>query len=342
FSWRWLRDHGEDPASLDTHTLQRRVDTFSIADDISATAVTLMDGGAALTISWNDGSPETTCSAELLRSVVACPPDPPQILWAEGGRAAEPTVFRFDEVLSDEAILAAWLDEVRCRGFGVVGGVPATKEGATGLAERLTQPRSTVFGSMWRLSSEMVDHQDSAYSTTFLEPHTDSTYMTDAPGTQLFCCLERTGTGGESILVDGFAIAAALRADAPEAFEVLSSLDVPARYIEPGVHLRAERPPIRLDASGQVVQLSFNNYDRAPFWLPEPKMSEFYDAYSLLHDHIIDRERWHQLRLDPGDALIFDNWRVLHGRQAYTGRRVFYGCYHNRDDVLSRLRALTG
>ena len=73
--------------------------------------------------------------------------------------------------------------------------------------------------------------------------------------------------------------------------------------------------------------MSFNNYDRAPFWLPEPQMSAFYEAYAALHELIIDESRWLEIRLEPGDALIFDNWRVLHGRRAYTGRRVFHGCY---------------
>jgi alpha-ketoglutarate-dependent taurine dioxygenase len=106
------------------------------------------------------------------------------------------------------------------------------------------------------------------------------------------------------------------------------------------VHLRAERPAIRLDARGEVVQVSINNYDRAPFRLPEPEMREFYRAYGALHRRLNDRSHWLLVRLDAGDALIFDNWRTLHGRKAYTGRRVFMGCYHNREDFDSRRRVL--
>jgi trimethyllysine dioxygenase len=42
--------------------------------------------------------------------------------------------------------------------------------------------------------------------------------------------------------------------------------------------------------------------------------------------------------LAPGEALLFDNWRVLHGRAAYTGHRRLCGGYVNREDVESRLR----
>ncbi len=341
FTWRWLLDHSDDPASVDPASKQRVVPTFDIAADVEPTHVRLADDGSLVHLGWADPDRETTCSAGLFEGLLVGLTQTATLLWQTDGEASKHHVFAFQDVLGDDEALLGWLDSVRRLGFGVVSGLPATEEAATSLAERIATPRSTVFGAMWRLASEMDEHQDSAYSTTFLEPHTDSTYMTDAPGTQLFCCLARTGSGGESILVDGFAIAEKLRSVQPAAFDILTSVHVPGRYVEPGVHLNAQRPPIRLGAAGNVEQVTFNNYDRAPFWLPEPQMSGFYDAYALFHDYIVDQSRWFELALRPGDALIFDNWRLLHGRQAYSGRRVFYGCYHNRDDFLSRRRVIS-
>jgi alpha-ketoglutarate-dependent taurine dioxygenase len=138
--------------------------------------------------------------------------------------------------------------------------------------------------------------------------------------------------------VDGFALAERLRSDRPDDFRILTETPVPGRYIEPGVHLRAERCPIRLDRHGALEQVTFNNYDRAPFILPPDEMAAFYRAYGALHEMIVDQENWLKIRLEPGLALIFDNWRLLHGRMGYAGRRVFCGCYHNREDFESRLR----
>ena len=48
-------------------------------------------------------------------------------------------------------------------------------------------------------------------------------------------------------------------------------------------------------------------------------------------------------RLSPGELLIFDNRRVLHGRAAFdpaTGGRHLQGCYVDRDQLLSRIRVL--
>ena len=45
---------------------------------------------------------------------------------------------------------------------------------------------------------------------------------------------------------------------------------------------------LRLDALGRLVQISFNNYDRAPLWLPPGEMAAFYEAYTVLHRLIVD------------------------------------------------------
>ncbi|MEO1687310.1 MAG: TauD/TfdA family dioxygenase, partial [Pseudomonadota bacterium] len=45
----------------------------------------------------------------------------------------------------------------------------------------------------------------------------------------------------------------------------------------------------------------------------------------------------------PGDLVIFDNRRILHGRDRFTpqtGTRRLQGCYLDTDELLSRLRVL--
>ena len=36
--------------------------------------------------------------------------------------------------------------------------------------------------------------------------------------------------------------------------------------------------------------------------------------------------------LKPGDLLIFNNWRILHGRGSFNGTRKMKGCYINKED----------
>ncbi len=337
--WRWVRDHSEDATSLDPATAQRLVDTFTIPADLAPTSAEL--AGPTVRVTWAGGEPPSLVSAARLAEAAGLVPNPERRLWSADAPLDDEPWFDHDAVLAGDGALLGWLEAIEALGFGLVRGLPTTAEAAEAVARRIGYPRATIFGpAMWTLSSAVTDHEDSAYSTSFLEPHTDGTYTVDAPGLQLFACLQRQGTGGESILVDGFAAAERLRATDPDAFDVLCRVDVPCHYLEPGVHLRATRPVLRTDGTGRLVQVSFNNYDRAPFLLPPPEMERWYDAYARLHTEVNDRRHWRTVGLEPGHVLVIDNWRILHGRMAYTGTRVFEGCYHNREDADSRLRVL--
>jgi len=97
---------------------------------------------------------------------------------------------------------------------------------------------------------------------------------------------------------------------------------------------------IGLDRQGGLVQIAYNNYDRAPFTLPRARMECFYRALKLFNRLINDPANEITMRLAPGTALLFDNWRTLHGRRAYRGYRRLCGAYLNKEDVESKMRVL--
>jgi trimethyllysine dioxygenase len=345
FPWFWLRDHAQDEASLDPQTLQRRVDTFAIPDDIRGAESRVLDDGAGLEIVWPDGSAPSRYAAGFLAGMAGLAPSESQLapdvarrFWSADNALRQPDPLSYDAVIGTKDGFRACLERVHALGFAVVEGVPSDEISTRDFLKRIGYIRETIFGGHWTLSAEIQDHGDTAYSMQYLEPHTDATYSHDAPGLQSFICREFDGTGGESILVDGFALAEAMRAETPEYFRTLTEVAVPGRYIEPGVHLRARRPAIMAEDDGSLRQVSFNNYDRAPFILPPAQMAAFYNAYRALHARIVERDNWLTIPLRPGMALIFDNWRLLHGRMGYSGKRVFCGCYHNREDFESALR----
>jgi alpha-ketoglutarate-dependent taurine dioxygenase len=102
----------------------------------------------------------------------------------------------------------------------------------------------------------------------------------------------------------------------------------------------ARRPLFRLNDQGELVQVSYNNHDRAPFTLTAAQQQAFYQALSLFARYCADETLQYRRRLLPGSVLLFDNWRVLHARDAYTGYRRLSGVYLNKEDVESRLRVL--
>ncbi len=338
----WLRDHCHARESLNPETLQRQVDTFSIPEDIAARSLEILDGGRTISIVWQHDGSRSTLPADFLWDAAAndgYDAAPPRRLWDRATIGGQFPTMPYAQVIGDNEGLLRWLSMVEEYGFALCSGVPATIEGTKRLATRIGYVRETIFGGMWDFSANLA-FKDSAYTSAAIGPHTDGTYSNDSPGFQMFHCLQFDGSGGESTLVDGFKIAEHIRRIDPAAFEVLSTTRVPAHYLGDGVHLRAEHPVIGLDRNGDFAQIAYNNYDRAPFRLPAPRQQLFYAALRLFNRLINDPDYEITMRLTPGTALLFDNWRTLHGRRAFQGFRWLCGAYLNKEDFDSKLRVL--
>src|ERR1700738_2964004 len=338
----WLGDHCHSKESLHPDTLQQQVDTFAIPPDIAPAKVEISDGGRSLRIVWKHDGATRILPAQFLWDIArndGREPAPRRRLWDRAVMGENfPTMSHADIMSSDDGLLH-WLSLVEEYGFALASGVPPTNEATKQLVNRIGYVRESIFGGMWDFTANLA-FKDTAYTSAAIGPHTDGTYSIDSPGYQLFHCLKFDGTGGDSTLVDGFKIADDIRRSDPMAFEVLSTVKVPAQYLGDGVHLRGEHPVIGLDHNGDVVQIAYNNYDRAPFRLPTPRMRAFYRALKLFNQLINDPANEISMRLAPGTQLLFDNWRTLHGRRAYQGVRWLCGAYLNKEDFDSKLRVL--
>ncbi|MFT5209398.1 MAG: trimethyllysine dioxygenase [Flavobacterium sp.] len=346
FSWFWVKDHGTDEVSLDQDTLQRMVNTFAIPRNIMCKSLEFDTANQLIDLLWSDDT-RSTISAYMLASVVKqtpsrheLAPQKPRVFWDKGNSLQQLPAVEFQAIIESDEGLLECLENIHVYGFSLLHNVPPNETATTEMANRIGRVQETIFGKMWPLSSDLTDHGDTAYTNSYLEPHTDGTYYNDAAGLQMFNCLEIDCKGGESIQVDAFAIAERIKREDPEAYKTLSEIIVPAHYMETGVHLRAEHPTFNHDREGQLVQVSFNNYDRAPFLLSDEDDERFHHAYALFHKHAIDQDNWLKIPLQSGTTLIFDNWRNMHGRMGYVGKRVFYGCYHSRAEYESKLRVL--
>jgi len=71
-------------------------------------------------------------------------------------------------------------------------------------------------------------------------------------------------------------------------------------------------------------------------WDDPADVGRFYEAARAWNDVLKRRENEYWDQLVPGRPLIFDNWRVLHGRAAFDGKRRLCGAYISRDDFMSR------
>jgi trimethyllysine dioxygenase len=337
----WLRDNC--PASLHPDTRQRQVDTFAIAADIAVRTIAVEEQGQGLKVEWADDGEISRFDAGFLSALRFNPDVLPVALstWSRDEMAGRVPSVPHAAFMSEEAAVKEFVEQVARLGFSFVEGVPATPEATRAVAARIAYTRETIFGGYWDFTANM-EHKDTAYTSLRIGPHTDGTYSLDAPGYQMFHCLAAECTGGENVLIDGFRIAEIMRRDAADDFKVLTELAIPGQYLDEsrGIHLMARRPLFRLDDSGALVQVSYNNYDRAPFTLPPARQRALYQALATFNALCNEPSLQHRRRLLPGSVLLFDNWRVLHARDAYTGYRRLAGVYLNKEDVESRLRCL--
>lgn len=243
----------------------------------------------------------------------------------------------------DRSVLRQWLTAVRAYGFAVMDGVPAESGALCKVSDLFGYIRETNYGRWFEVRAE-VNPSNLAYTNLGLQAHTDNPYRDPVPTLQILSCIENTVDGGESSVVDGFAVAAALQAENPEGFRLLSSYAARFEYAgSSGVRLQAKRPMIELGPDGELICIRFNNRSLAPAVdVPFAEMGKYYAAYRRFAELIEDPAFEVTFKLEAGQAFIVDNTRVMHARKAFSGsgKRWLQGCYADKDGLLSTLAAI--
>jgi gamma-butyrobetaine dioxygenase len=149
---------------------------------------------------------------------------------------------------------------------------------------------------------------------------------------------------GQSTFVDGFRIAEVLRQENREVFDLLCRYEVSFRkHYRDRIDMRFSRPVFCLDSSGHLQQVRISNLFPAPLDLPEEIIEPFYAAYGKLMQLYTDPRYYLKQGLQPGDLVMFDNHRILHGRTAIARqnqRRHLRYCSVERDYFHSQWRLL--
>ena len=346
FHHLWLRDNCLCPSCRHPSVPERLVDTTSIPDDIAPATVELSPTDE-LVISWaGDGHRSTFPPTWLAHHSYDDGPRPPagepRILWTAGPPDPVPEVA-YDDVMTTDEGLRTWLVQLQRHGVSFIRDAPTVPGTAPGIAERVAFLRNSNFGLLWDVVSK-PDPDSLAYTAHALAPHVDLVSREMLPGVQLLHCLVFDAAGGDSLLVDGFACAAELAATDPEAYELLTTTPLPFRYRDgAGTDLFNRVPMIHLDHDGAVHEVRYSNALLAPLDVPADQMLDTYRAVRTFARLLRSGRFELRLRLQPGDVMCFDNYRVLHGRSEFdpnSGPRHLQGCYVDRDDVLSRLRSL--
>ncbi|NRB03186.1 MAG: TauD/TfdA family dioxygenase [Rhodobacteraceae bacterium] len=234
--------------------------------------------------------------------------------------------------------LKSWVEDVTAYGFGKITGGPTDEGALFRIVDLFGYVRETNYGRHFEVRTE-VNPTNLAFTGLGLQAHTDNPYRDPVPTVQVLYCLESSATGGENMVVDGFAAAHRLKDENPAYFDVLANHCARFEYSgEDGVCLTSRRPLIELAPDGELIGVRFNNRSLGAVTdVPFDQMELWYAAYRRLGEIIDDPAMEVTFRLEPGDAFIVDNTRVLHARKAYsgTGTRWLQGCYADKDGLRS-------
>jgi gamma-butyrobetaine dioxygenase len=247
----------------------------------------------------------------------------------------------WDDYLAEPGSRLTALEAVLRTGVVLLHGVPAEDGAVLDVADSFGFVRVTNYGDLFDVRVE-ADPDNLAFTALPITPHTDNPYRDPVPTIQLLHCLRNAASGGDSGLVDGFRAAAILRAERPDAFDVLTTTEVSFAFASADAELRATRPMIGLDTAGRIREVRFNNRSLQPVRGSAARVERFYAAYRAF-DEILNRPALRLvLRLAPGDCLVFDNTRVLHARTAFDsiGDRHLQGCYADLDGLASTVAVL--
>jgi gamma-butyrobetaine dioxygenase len=239
---------------------------------------------------------------------------------------------------------------LRNYGIALVKDLPTEPGTLEIVAKHFGPVRQTHFGSLFDIRSRPQDRlgtgQDiGATASNSQSPHTDEGWRHGPPGINLFHCLKsHPAGGGASIFVDGIGAAEALRNSDSEAFEFLTT--VPLMFVaerNPQERFRSRARAITLDSDGEIRGIRITDRTLPALDLPLGLIEPAYRAIRMFYQLLLSTERTFEHLLNPGELVVFDNHRVLHGRRAFdpaAGVRWLQQLSVDREEFQSLFRQL--
>ena len=325
FHYIWLRDHCQCPQCYHASAFQKIYDISEQAKSPQPNSARIQDD--KLLVEWNGDPPHQSIFplSWLLgyaydRNVgdhgtfphLRLQPNSDKIHWDRDWLQANPQ--QWPQFGTDR--MESWIDQLDTLGFTILRNLPW----------EALDPLTAAIGPIYKLarngpySTVKVEPnaQDLSFEGGALSPHTDLTYLPAPRVVQLLYCVENQATGGESVVVDGYRIAQDFHIHYPHYFQILAETPVQFRhfYSQWNYFVSHTTPILKQDYRGFVSDLYYchKNFDLD---LPFNQVEGFYEAYCAFGRYLNNPSYQYWYRMEPGDCLLVQNFRVLHGRSAF-------------------------
>lgn len=248
--------------------------------------------------------------------------------------------------------------ELALTGLVFIKNVPQTEQAVSELGLKFGALQETFYGRTWDVVSK-PQAENVAYTSEYLGLHSDMLYLRSPPKLQFLHCLENGATGGESLFSDAWRAAHELVTFRPSLAYPLAKYKIGFHYNANGFTYTQNRPVLGFES--KIVTLSRQRFDRTdasnrplgdlndvwwsppfqmPFALPVTRQARqrfhhWHTAAAAFQELLESDHSMLRRRLRPGECVVFDNSRVLHGRTAFdpaSGPRHLRGAYVHLDD----------
>ena len=336
----WLRERVNGESFIDEGTQQRLFDPTKLEEDIKINSLNLSD--QFLEITFNDGAYTKFAIQNILKEF-----DNENVIkkikkveWDSSFTNFKN--FKFEDNFFNEKVMYDALIDFYKFGFVIFKDVPTKNNFITNFANSIGSIRRTNFGEFFNVKSK-PNPNDLAYTSLALAPHTDNPYRNPVPCIQMLHCIENEVIGGLSTLVDGYTVTEKLKKDFQDYYNILTDIKVRFQFIDQSVILEDWAEMIQLNEKGEFKQVRFSpRLDFVPL-MEKNKLELFYSARKKISELYNSDQYRIEFRLNPGDLLMMDNYRLLHGRTSYDtnqGNRFLQGCYIDYDSTEGKLKHL--
>lgn len=221
-------------------------------------------------------------------------------------------------VLEDDEHCMTFLRHLRDFGFAIVRGGPNNVGSGEAMAALIGEVAESTYGKIFDLNP-ISNNVSFGNTMNAVPPHTDEAYQHTPPGINVLHCLRPADADGDSVLVDGFYLADQLRQHNPEHFEVLTTIPLSYHRIVPdlGIYHQLCDSVIRLDTNGDVTGFRYHTRSAAPLDVPAEDLMRVHAANMELSRMMSDESNQACYKLQAGEAVFFDNHRVMHARKAF-------------------------
>lgn len=346
FHYQWLRDNCRSDQRFDINTRERKALTETIPSDLSAKQVEIRDSG--LHIKWTDDDTDSVFDpAWLAKNAYDLPGATSRVKPQPWGAeyTQELCSFSYRDVMNDPHAAAAMIADFRRFGLVRMEDVPTEQGEVERFAEHLAYVREIAFDRVANIRVS-VDPYTLGFTNAALPLHTDCSGYSWPPNVMVFHCLQNDVAGGASQYVDGAQVVAQLRDENPEALDILTKHDVEFRLWSGKADTLSQFPPVILNDAGELAILRYVNWTVQPLrTVPFGLVPQWYDAWRALAARVNAPENRLSYRCEPGEILLINNHRVLHGRDAFDdgqGVRHFQQVYMELDDLAGFQRIVEG